>query len=95
MAWKKLSYAASSTRKRFDAQIEVRPFWKSNWRFTLRILSPEELSEDQVEEAIEQVVDRVGEWRQTKTGYSLSINGSPANAYITKVSKDISNEEEE
>ena len=93
MGFSKHNYKASSTRKRFDMEVQVRPMFSSDWRFGLRLLSPEELSESEVDEAIQQVVDRKKEWKKTKTGYMLTLNGlKGANAYITK--KETSNDSE-
>jgi hypothetical protein len=73
---------ASESRKRFDMEVLVKPWWDPDWSFKLRILARQEIDDAQLKEIVQQVIDRKREWRTCKANSSIQLNGYNANAFI-------------
>ena len=81
----------SPTGKRIDCQVKVSGLFIEPYEIKLRIVSREVIKDNQIEDLIEQVIDRKKEWKQGKKFLALSLNGINANAYITKINNDADN----
>lgn len=82
MAFEIQNLKASDSRKRFDLDVLVKPWWIADWSFKLRILARQEISDAQLKDIVQQVIDRKGEWRTCKANSSIQLNGYNANAFI-------------
>lgn len=84
MAFKKLNYKASETRKRFDIKVRVTPLFSDDWTFSLRIVSPEALQDKEVEAIISEVIENKKKWKKSKSGKSTKSPNSHSgvSAYI-------------
>lgn len=86
-----LNKVVSPTGKRMDCQVKVSGLFVEPYEIDLRILSREVMNENQIEDLIDQVIDRKKNWKQGKKNLSLNLNGINANAYITKIKSDADN----
>lgn len=82
MAFEIITRKDSETRKRFDLEIEVQPLFKKNWRFQMRVVAYEAISEDDLETIIEQTITRKKEWRECKKNCVLNLKAQNATVFI-------------
>ncbi len=78
------SLKASPTRKRFDLDVTVKKFLADPYGLKIRILSRDEIDQDDVEDVVQQIIDRQDKAKAGKKNKILSLNGFNATAYFNK-----------
>ena len=72
----------AESRKRVDAEVVFTSWWATDYTAKFRIVSREEIPEENVKNLLNQIHDRKKEWRQGKKNQVLSLSGLNATAYI-------------
>ena len=72
----------AASRKRVDADVVYDSWWRPDYTAKFRIVSREEIPEENVKDLLNQIHDRKKDWKQGKKNQVLSLTGLNATAYI-------------
>lgn len=84
MSFKINTLKESPTGKRYDLTVTVRNFLTQPYELEIRILGREEIHKDNIEDIVEEVIDRQRKAKQGKKHKILSLSQYNANAYFNK-----------
>lgn len=79
-------------RKRYDAEVLVKPFFAKNYTLKLRVLSTAPIKADN-EDLIDEVIKKKKEWKQCKKSCSVLLARYNCNAYILNQAPTVTEDE--